>query len=96
MGIDIGGLLFVHAESGEEIYDINFPAMHYRPVPGDEIHYWQDGTEDAPGGGAAVRRDFLVRNVHHDLRYAPPRGGVGKPHWNHSIVVSVEEVEKPD
>ncbi len=58
----------------EEIDGIDFPELLVRPVIGDEIHYWQDGTPEQAGREPLNRRDFVVTKVQHDLRFMPARG----------------------
>lgn len=64
------------------------------PAVGEEIHYWQDGTEDYAGGEAVNRHDWIVRRVSHDWRYMPSRHGGRALHVS-VLVLFVEPFTPP-
>ncbi len=76
-GAPVFSVTWYDAGTDEEIdqEQMNFSYLGIRPVVGDEVHYWQDGTPDNAGGGGLNRRDYVVTRVRHDLRYMPSRGG---------------------
>lgn len=79
------------AKTDEELTGkIHFDHMQICPRVGDEIHYWQDGTETKAGGDAVFRYDFIVRRIRHDLRYSPR----GRGNTVHTLEIWVEDITK--
>lgn len=77
------------AETDQEMQEVDgwyFPNLDGRPMVGDSIHYWQDGTDEVAGGEGLNRRDYVVTKVEHDLRFMPGRRG-GSPNYVHSFNV---------
>lgn len=84
----------IHAEFYDFITEVEIENVRFFlsavPHVGDEIHYWQDGTEDEVGGEARFRLDATVMRVVHDLRYMPPRMGGSRASFVHSVMLYVK------
>lgn len=90
----MSGDMAIHAEFYDFITEVAIENVRFFlaavPHVGDEIHYWQDGTEDRAGGEAHFRFHATVMRVVHDLRYMPPRMGGGSAAFVHSVMLYVK------
>ena len=75
----------------DEIEGISF-RFTIKPDVGEELHYWQDGTENSVSE-VPVRRDFIIRRIRHDLRYMPGRRGQAM--YVQTLELFVEELPTP-
>lgn len=89
-GIDV---VLMDAKTHQEI-PIRFRPK-VAPAIGDEIHYYQDGTEDAAGSGFFNSHDWIVRRVSHDWRFMPSRNG-GRAIHSSVLVLFVDPFTPPE